>query len=137
MQFNVARGNGDVTARLAAVSGAHHRQQRPGSWPSGTMAKQGDRRRGSLDALSGMSDATSRMMDIPVRVVHIKTQPAGGAHSVARPMSQGSSVAGVNVKREWTIGKVTLTDFAGDTVPMVRHIFGSPAHREKETADFL
>ena len=99
------------------------------------MAKQGDRVRGSLESLSGLSDATSRMMDVPVRVVHIKIQKAGGSQSVARPMSQGSEGGGPRTKREWTIGKMTLTDLAGDTVQVVRHIFGSPALREKEATD--
>ena len=76
------------------------------------------------------------MIDVPVRVVHIKIQQLGGSRSVARPLSQGAVEGAVRTKREWTLGKIILTDAAGDTVQMVRHIFGAPSVREKETADF-
>ena len=101
------------------------------------MAKQPEHRGSSLEALSGLSDATSRMIDVAVRVVHSKIQNAGGNQSVARPLSQGAETGTARTKREWTIGKITLTDLAGDTVQMIRHMFGSPGHRHSEAQEYM
>ena len=75
-------------------------------------------------------------MDVGVRVVHSKIQQTGGTQSIAGPMSQGADGGSVKTRREWTIGKVVFTDMAGDTVQMVRHIFGSPGLREKDASEF-